>query len=149
MQRRPKSRLASKSINLTKVIFFYSGEDIIKQTDKYTYVGGANLTITSNREISLFLRNKIGRFLRELFKVLPKTIGLRRVVLRRCLFFMLLYISQSYVVKPAMTMICHFYASQCPLVLNRGVGADSVVSFKSPSFFCNIIGHINIVRKTR
>ena len=75
------------------------------------------------REISLFLRNKIGRFLRGLFKVLPKTIGLRNdlrtVVLRRCLFFILAFTSQSDVVNPAMTnMICHFYASRCPLVLN-------------------------------
>ena len=45
--------------------------------------------------------------------MLPKTIDLRNdlrtVVLRRCLFFILAFTSQSDVVKPAMTMICHFY----------------------------------------
>ena len=59
---------------------------------------------------------------------------LRTVVLRRCLFFILAFASQSDVFKPAMTMIFHFYASRCPLVLNWGVGADSVVSFQSHSF---------------
>ena len=69
-----------------------------------------------------FYETKSGDILRELFKVLPKTIGLRSdlctVVLRRCLFFILAFTSQSDVVKPAMTMICHFYASRCALVLN-------------------------------
>ena len=41
--------------------------------------------------------------------MLPKTIDLRNdlrtVVLRRCLFFILAFTSQSDVVKPAMTMI--------------------------------------------
>ena len=46
--------------------------------------------------------------------MLPKTIGLRndlrtvKLVLRRCLLFILAFTSQSDVVKPAMTMICHF-----------------------------------------
>ena len=63
-----------------------------------------------HREISLFLRNKIGRFLTGtcLFKALPKTIGLRndfRTVipsLRRCLgpTFYFGIASQSDVVKP-------------------------------------------------
>ena len=57
------------------------------------------------------LEKKSGDFLQELFKVLPKTIGLRNdlrtVVLRRWLFFILAFTSQLDVVKPAMTMICH------------------------------------------
>ena len=58
--------------------------------------------------ISLFLRIKIGRFLRELFKALPKTIGirndLRMVVLWRCLLFILAPRLNRTLSNQAMTM---------------------------------------------
>ena len=61
-----------------------------------------------DREISLFLRIKIGSFLRELFKALPKTIGirndLRTVVLWRCLLFILAPRLNRTLSNQAMTM---------------------------------------------
>ena len=78
--------------------------------------------------------------------MLPKTIGLRNdlrtVVLRRCLFFMLAFTSQSDVVNPAMTydmpLLCLTMSARAKL---RCRGADSVVSFKKSFIVCNIIGH--------
>ena len=72
---------------------------------------------------SYFYETKSGDFSRERFKALPKTIGLlrndlRAVVLRRCLLFMLALRLNRTLSNPAMTLICHFYASRCPIVLN-------------------------------
>ena len=72
-----------------------------------------------------FYETKSGDFSRELFKALPKTIDLLRndlptVVLRRCLdlLYMLASRLNRTLSNPAMAMICHFYASRCPLVIN-------------------------------
>ena len=87
---------------------------------------------------------KSGDFSRELFKAHPKTIYIlrndfRTVVLRRWLLFILASRLNWTLSNPEITMICHFYASRCPLVLNWG--ADSVFPFKALHLFCNIIGH--------
>ena len=70
-----------------------------------------------------FYETKSGDFSRELFKALPKTIDLlcndlRTVVLRRCLLYILASRLNRTLSNPAMAMICHFYASRCPLVIN-------------------------------
>ena len=68
-----------------------------------------------NREISLFLRIKIGRFFTGTSQ------GASTCVLQRCLLFILVSRLNRTLSNRTMTMIgglCHFYASRCPLMLN-------------------------------
>ena len=71
-----------------------------------------------NREISLFLRNKIGRF----FTGTSQGASLGMVVLQRCLLFILASRLNRTLSNRTMTAmiggLCHFYASRCPLMLN-------------------------------
>ena len=66
-----------------------------------------------------FYETKSGDFSRDLSKALPKTIDLLRndlrtatIGFRRCLFFILASRLNRTLSNPAMTMICHFYASR-------------------------------------
>ena len=90
-----------------------------------------------DREISLFLRIKIGRFLRELLKALPKTIGkrndLRTVALWRCLLFILAPSLNRTLSNQAMTMrlLCLTMSARAKLRCRRRLGC-----FLSTPFIC-------------
>ena len=90
-----------------------------------------------DREISLFLRIKIGIFLRELFKALPKTIGirndLRTVVLWRCLLFILAPRLNRTLSNQAMTMplVCLTMSARAKRRCRRRLGC-----FLSTPFIC-------------
>ena len=98
-------------------------------------------------EISLFLRIKIGRFFTELFKALPKTIGirndLRTVVLWGCLLFILAPRLNRTLSNQAMTMprLCLTMSARAKLRCRRRLGC-----FLSTPFICLAILS-DIVRK--
>ena len=104
-----------------------------------------------DREISLFLRIKIGRFFkRELFNALPKTIGirndLRTVVLWHCLLFILAPRLNRTLSNQAMTMalLCLTMSARAKLRCRRRLGC---FLFNALHLFCNIIGYCT--KKTR